>query len=315
MPVEPFDLTRVKVTPLAGRPSLVQTDRFARVAPPGAPAGELLRSLPDILAGRWLRELVEAIVASRRAGRPVVLGVGGHVVKTGCAPLVIDLMERGVVTALCMPGSTAIHDYEVAAVGGTSEDVGERLAEGAYGTADETGLFFAAAAAEGARGAGLGRALGRRMADAGLRHAGVSLLAAAARLDLPATVHVAVGTDTVHLHPAARGDDLGAATHLDFRIFATVVAGLAGGVYLNVGSAVVLPEVFLKAVTVARNTGHDLAGLFTANLDMLRHYRPRVNVVNRPSTRGVDLAGHHEIMIPLLRLMVLEALATGEGHR
>jgi hypothetical protein len=303
MPTEPFDLRRVRTLPLAGRPSLVRTDRFARLPGSGASARELLRSLPDFLAGRGLRDLVAAIVAARRDGRGVVFGVGGHVVKTGCSPVVVDLMERGVITGLAMPGSTAIHDFEIAAAGQTSEDVGERLAEGAYGTAEETGQFFAAAAAAGAAGPGLGRALGDRMRD--LPHAGVSLLAAAARLDLPATVHVAVGTDTVHLHPAADGAALGAASHLDFRIFTTVVSRLSGGVYVNVGSAVVLPEVFLKAVTVARNAGEKLAGLFTANLDMLRHYRTRVNVVNRPAERGVDLAGHHEIMLPLIRLMVL----------
>ena len=311
MPTEPFDLSRVKTVPLAGRPSLVRVDRFASLPAPGAPARALLDSLPDFLAGRWLRELVAAIVAARRAGNGVVFGVGGHVVKTGCSPVIVDLLERGVVTALAMPGSTAIHDFEIAAAGQTSEDVAERIADGAYGTTDETGRFFAAAAAAGAEGPGLGRALGERMA--GLPHAGLSLLATAARLDRPATVHVALGTDTVHLHPAADGASIGAASHLDFRIFTTVVSRLAGGVFVNVGSAVVLPEVFLKAVTVARNAGEALDGLFTANLDMLRHYRTRVNVVNRPAARGVDLAGHHEIMLPLLRLMLLESM--GEGER
>ncbi|MCU0725619.1 MAG: hypothetical protein MUE73_07510 [Planctomycetes bacterium] len=303
MPTEPFDLGRVKTTPLAGRPSLVRTDRFAGLPGPGATARELLRSLPDFLAGRGLRDLVAAIVAARRGGRGVVFGVGGHVVKTGCSPVVIDLMECGVITALAMPGSTAIHDFEIASAGQTSEDVAGRLSEGAYGTAEETGRFFAGAAAAGAGGAGLGRALGEPMRE--LPHAGLSLLATAARLDLPATVHVAVGTDTVHLHPAADGAALGAASHLDFRIFTTVVSRLAGGVYVNVGSAVMLPEVFLKAVTVAHNAGERLEGLFGANLDMLRHYRTRVNVVSRPVERGVDIAGHHEIMLPLLRLMVL----------
>lgn len=310
MATEPFDLDRVTTRPLAERESLVDVERFAALPEPGASAGELLDSLPRFLAAEGLRALVGAVVRARRAGRGVVLGLGGHVVKTGCSPVVVDLMERGVVTALAMPGSTAIHDFEIAAVGRTSEDVAAGLGMGAYGTAEETGRAFAEAAREGARGRGLGRALGERML--GLPHAGASLLAAAARLDLPATVHVAVGTDTVHLHPAAGGADLGEATHLDFRILTTVVAGLAGGVYLNVGSAVILPEVFLKAVTAARNAGHPIEGLFTANLDMLRHYRPRVNVVERPPERGVDLAGHHELMLPLLRLLFLESLAKEE---
>jgi hypothetical protein len=305
---EPFDLQRVTTRPLAGRPSLVNVDRFAELPEPGATVGDLLTSLPRFLAGDWLREIVAAIIRAHRAGRPVVAGIGGHVVKTGCSPILVDLMERGVVTALAMPGSTAIHDFEIAASGGTSEDVSAGLGDGEYGTTEETGRFFAAASATGAKGSGLGRAVGQRILDEGLPHASMSVLATAARLGLPATVHVALGTDTVHLHPAADGAAIGAATHLDFRILSTVVSELDDGVYLNIGSAVVLPEVFLKAITVARNAGCPVSGLFTANLDMLRHYRTRVNVVSRPPERGVDLAGHHEIMLPLLRLLVLEGL-------
>ncbi|MHC4469595.1 MAG: GSU2086 family protein [Planctomycetota bacterium] len=312
MPTEPFDLGRLKTRSLRDRRSLVSVERFAGLPEPGASARELLESLPGFLAADGLRELVAAVVRARENGRPVVIGAGGHVVKTGCSPILVDLMERGVVTALAMPGSTAIHDWEIACTGETSEDVGADLEDGGYGTATETGRAFAEAAAEGRESVGLGRALGEQILAAGHPHAGSSLLAAAARLDLPATVHVAVGTDTVHVHPETDGADLGAATHLDFRIFTSVVSELAGGVYANVGSAVIMPEVFLKAVTVARNTGHALDGLVTANLDMLRHYRPRVNVVGRPSERGVDLAGHHEVMLPLLRLMVLESMEEAE---
>jgi hypothetical protein len=311
MATEPFDLGRVKTRPLDQRPSLVSVEQFAGLPPPGATVDELLSSLPGFLAGGWLREVVEAITRARRNDRPVIAGIGGHVVKTGCSPVIIDLMERGILTGLAMPGSTAIHDYEIAASGGTSEDVGARLDEGSYGTTEETGAFFAAATTVGAAGKGLGRALGERVLEEGLPHAALSVLATAARLDLPATVHVAVGTDTVHLHPAVNGAEIGAATHLDFRILTTVVSELEGGVYLNLGSAVVLPEVFLKAITVARNTGHPVAGLFTANFDMLRHYRTRVNVVSRPPERGVDLAGHHEIMLPLLRLLVISSMEEG----
>lgn len=308
MAIEPFDLGRITTRPLDKRPSLVSIDQFAGLPAPGATVGEWFDSLPAFLAGGWLREVVAAIVRARKNDRPVIAGIGGHVVKTGCSPVLIDLMERGILTGLAMPGSTAIHDFEIAASGGTSEDVAARLDEGAYGTTEETGRFFAEATAAGAAGKGLGRALGEKMLADGLPHANLSVLATAARLDLPATVHVAVGTDTVHLHPMVNGAEIGAATHLDFRILTTVVAGLDDGVYLNCGSAVVLPEVFLKAITVARNTGHPVAGLFTANFDMLRHYRTRVNVVSRPPERGVDLAGHHEIMLPLLRMLVLSKM-------
>jgi len=308
MEAEPFDLHRVTTRSLDDRPSLVDVGRFAKLPAAGASAGEILDSLPGFLGAEGLREIVSALVSAHRGGRGVLVGMGGHVVKTGCSPLVIDLMERGIVTALAMPGSTAIHDYEIAAAGKTSEDVAAGLPEGIYGTTDETGRAFAEAAEAGAKGPGLGRALGDLMLAEDLPHADVSLLAAAARLGLPATVHVALDTDTVHLHPASDGAAVGAATHLDFRIFTTVVSRLDRGVYLNVGSAVILPEVFLKAVTAARNAGHPIEELFTANLDMLRHYRTRVNVVSRPSARGVDLCGHHEVMLPLIRLMVIESL-------
>jgi hypothetical protein len=306
---EPFDLNRIRTMPLAGRPSLVHVEDFAELPAPGATVGELLESLPRFLGANRLRELVLAITAARTGGHDVVFGIGGHVVKTGCAPVLIDLMERGVITGLAMPGSTAIHDFEIAAAGITSEDVSSRLEDGKYGSTEETGAFFAIAAKHGAKGDGFGRAVGERILAEGLPFAEKSVLAAAARLDLPATIHVAMGTDTVHLHPDADGAALGAASHLDFRILTSVVAGLDHGVYVNAGSAVLLPEVFLKAVTIARNTGHAIDGLFTANLDMLRHYRPLTNVVKRPPERGVDLAGHHEILLPMLRLMILETLA------
>jgi len=309
MSLEPFDLGKINTMPLAGRPSLVRVQDFAGLPEPGASAGELLDSLPRFLGADRLRDLVDAIVTARRGGHGVLFGIGGHVIKTGCSPVLIDLMERGVITGLAMPGSTAIHDFEIAAAGITSEDVSSRLEDGKYGSTSDTGEFFARATATGAAGPGFGRAVGELILAEGLPFAGQSVLAAAARLDLPATIHVAIGTDTVHLHPDADGAAIGAASHLDFRILTTAVAGLDHGVYVNVGSAVLLPEVFLKTVTAARNTGRPIAGLFTANLDMLRHYRPLVNVVKRPPERGVDLAGHHEIMLPLLRLLVLEAQA------
>ncbi|MEN8151859.1 MAG: hypothetical protein ABFS86_18740, partial [Planctomycetota bacterium] len=247
MSLEPFDLGKINTRPLAGRPSLVSVEDFATLPEPGATASDWLASLPRFLGANRLRELVAAIVTARRGGRDVLFGIGGHVVKTGNTPVLIDLMERGVITGLAMPGSTAIHDFEIAAAGITSEDVSSRLEDGKYGSTEETGAFFAEAASIGAKVAGRGRAAGDLILAQGLPHAGASVLATAARLDLPATVHVAIGTDTVHLHPAADGAAIGAASHLDFRIHTTAVAGLDHGVYVNVGSAVLLPEVFLKA--------------------------------------------------------------------
>lgn len=238
-------------------------------------------------------------------------------VKTGCSPLVIDLIERGVVTALATNGSGAIHDLELAETGVTSEDVADTIRDGSFGMVRETCERMNAAAAEGARGAGLGRALGRLIEGSGAPFKQLSLFATAARRGIPATVHVAVGTDTVHMHPEADGAALGAATLADFRTLCGVVAdmtaqsaGGAGGMWLNVGSAVVMPEVFLKAVSVARNLGHSLAGMHTANFDMLRHYRPTQNVVTRPVAAGCGhtILGHHEILLPLLRQAIVEQL-------
>jgi GNAT superfamily N-acetyltransferase len=234
--------------------------------------------------------------------------MGGHVVKTGCSPYFVDLMERGFVTSVALAGSTAIHDFETALLGCTSEDVAGGLEEGDYGMAEETGAAFAAAAADAAsRGRGLGRSLGDAIEGGRFPHRRLSLLGTAARLGIPATVHVAVGTDIVHMHPAASGAAIGEATFTDFRIACTVVAALSGGVWLNVGSAVVLPEVFLKAITVARNTGHEVADLTTGSLDMFRMYRPETNVVRRPPRRGYSVLGHHEILVPLLHALVLRA--------
>lgn len=303
---QPFDLARVGTRPLAGRPNLVDVSIYGRTTAPSASAAEFLASLPDVLAVRDLRALAAYVVRAHRGGHGVAVAMGGHVVKTGCAPYLLDLARRGIVTSFHLAGSTAIHDYEIARVGGTSEDVAKGLGEGVYGMSDETGAAFATAAARGAReGMGLGRALGLAILEGGHPHADVSFLAEAARRGLPCTVHVAVGTDTVHMHPAADGRDLGEATLLDFRLACTVASKLAHGVWINVGSAVLLPEVFLKAVTVARNTGHAIEDLTTANFDMLPHYRPSTNVVKRPPARGFNLLGHHELMLPLFRLAVL----------
>jgi hypothetical protein len=299
----------VRTRPIAGRKTLVDVSQFGKAVPPGASAKDLLGSLPDVLGARDLRALAHHVALAHRGGHGVALAAGGHVVKTGCTPVILDLVRRGIVTSLHLAGSTAIHDFEIAHSGATSEDVAEGLGEGVYGMADETGRAFAVASARARDdGAGLGRALGLGILEARLPHAHVSLLAEAAQAGIPCTVHVAVGTDTVHMHPDADGAAIGEATHQDFRIACTVASKLDHGVWMNVGSAVLLPEVFLKAVTVARNAGHPVEDLTTANLDMLSHYRPATNVVKRPGKRGFNLLGQHEILLPLLRMAILAEL-------
>jgi hypothetical protein len=305
----PFDLSRFRTKPIAGRRHAVDVGRFAKPVDPDASVSEFLDALPRFLGASALLDLAAAVAKARRDGSPVLWGLGGHVVKVGLSPLLLDLMRGGFVQAFVMNGAAAIHDAEVALHGSTSEDVGAGLLEGEYGTSEETGVLFAEAASDAARsGGGLGEALGARLRARSPRHADLSLLCGAAQAGVPVTVHVAIGTDTVHMHPACDGAAVGAATHVDFRRLATLVEGLDGGVYLNLGSAVVLPEVFLKAVAIVHNAG---AGrrvrVTTGNLDFLRHYRPRVNVLERPAERGYDLAGHHEVTVPLLRAAILRA--------
>lgn len=311
----PFDLTRFRTKPLEGREHRVETDRFARVVGLDATVSAVLGGFPDFLATRALRGLAGAIARAARGGHGVLWGMGGHVVKVGLAPVLLDLLERGLATGFVMNGAAAIHDAEIALVGTTSEDVAAGIFEGGYGNADDTGALFAEASARAARdGVGLGTALGDVLLARRPRNAELSLLCRARRAGVPVTVHVAVGTDTVHMHPACRGADVGAATHVDFRRLATLVDGLDGGVYVNVGSAVLLPEVFMKAVTVVHNaTPGRRVRITTGNLDFLQHYRPRVNVVQRPAVEGFELTGPHELLVPLLRLAVLDALARGDA--
>ncbi|GMU83092.1 MAG: hypothetical protein AMXMBFR47_29630 [Planctomycetota bacterium] len=314
---KPLDFSKLRFKSRTARSHKVDLSALGRPTAAGATFAAWLESLPGFLGASELRRTVDAVVAARRAGRPVVFAFGGHVVKTGCSPLVIDLVERGVITAIATNGSGAIHDLELAETGQTSEEVAETIRNGSFGMVTETCERMNAAAAAGAGGAGLGAALGRLLADGGAAHADLSLFAAAHRKGIPATVHVALGTDTVHMHPAADGAAIGAATMHDFRILCGVVADLgadspggAGGVWLNFGSAVIMPEVFLKAVSVARNLGHPLDGMHTANFDMLRHYRPTQNVLVRPVQPGCghSITGHHELMLPLLRQAIVERL-------
>lgn len=305
----PFDLRQVRARPIGGMKHLVRVAQFGKVAPPSASARDLLDSFPDVLGARDLRALAGHVARAHKAGHGVAMALGGHVVKTGCTPVILDLVRRGVVTSLHLAGSTAIHDYEIAMFGETSEDVAEGLSEGQYGMADETGRAFAAASTRAvAEGVGLGRALGLSLLEGKAPNASVSLLAEAASLGVPCTVHVAIGTDTVHMHPDIDGAAVGEATHQDFRIACTVASKLAHGAWINVGSAVLLPEVFLKAITVARNTGTPVDDLTTANFDMLSHYRTTTNVVRRPGKRGFNLIGQHEVLLPIFRMAVLAEL-------
>jgi hypothetical protein len=273
----------------------------------------LVDSLPHILAADDFRAVVDAILAARSRGRQIIWGIGGHVIKCGLAPVLSDLMRRGLATAFAMNGSASIHDFEIALAGHTSEDVEAVLPDGSFGSAEETGREMNRAICSGAAdGLGLGESLGRALETlADPKMAGYSLLLSAYRNATPVTVHVAIGTDTPHTHPAADGASIGAASLRDFQLLCTLAAGLdQGGVYLNVGSAVVMPEVFLKAVSATRNLGHSLADFTTVNLDFLQHYRPRVNVVQRPHAgsggKGYALTGHHEIMLPLLAAALIE---------
>ncbi len=312
-PPEALSLEGIATYPLSRRRSKVSIEAFARPHRPGAAFSSFLDGLPDILAGETLRTLRDEIFRARSRRRPLIWGLGAHVLKVGLSRVLIDLMERGFVSAIALNGAGIVHDFELALSGKTSEDVEAGLGTGAFGMARETGEEINRATVEGDRdGLGLGAAIGRHLSERRPRprHIDVSLLAAAWRLGLPATVHVAVGTDIVHLHPACDPAALGRATHLDFRLLAGQVAHLGGGgIYLNVGSAVILPEVFLKAVTLARNLGHPVEDFATANLDFIQSYRPSVNVVERPvrgTGRGYRLTGHHELLIPLLAGALVE---------
>jgi hypothetical protein len=303
-PYEEFDLSGVQTYPLKSRPSKVRVDDFARPLPAADDVTEWLDALPNVLAAADLKEVARAIVDAKRSGSGSVWGIGAHVIKTGVGPVLVDLMERGFVSAIATNGAAIIHDFEVALVGATSEDVDETLGPGRFGMADETGRLLNTAIADGVRhGLGLGQSVAAFFAAHEAQFAKASILANAARLHVPVTVHVAIGTDIIHMHPAASGAAIGEGSLRDFRYFVSNVARLDRGVYLNCGSAVVLPEVFLKAVALARNRGIPLDGLTTVNLDFVRLYRPLTNVVARPtakSGRGYSLVGHHEIMIPLL---------------
>ena len=310
MPYEEFDVSGVRTYPLASRASKANAEDFARPYSRGGGFSAWLDSLPNMLGAADFKAVVAAVRRARADERGVLWGLGAHVIKTGLGPVVIDLMERGFVSAIATNGASVIHDFEVALSGATSEEVDEALGPGRFGMADETGRLLNAAINDGVmKGLGVGQSIAAWLRDARPRHEELSVLAAAARLDVPVTVHVGIGTDIIHMHPAASGAALGEGSLRDFRYFVSNVGRLREGVYLNCGSAVILPEVFLKAVALARNHGLSLEGLTTVNLDFMRHYRPQTNVVARPVAgigHGYSLVGHHELMIPLLAAALIE---------
>jgi len=309
----PIALEDLHTYSLKDRPSKVSTADFAASWQSGGAFRAFLESLPRVLAAEDLRLVAAAVAEACRGGRTVLAGMGAHVIKVGLNPVVVDLMTRGILSGIALNGAGIIHDYELALVGRTSEDVVAGLGAGAFGMARETCEFLGAAIRRAEReDIGLGDAVGRQILDARLPFADTSILAAGARLEIPVTVHVAIGTDILHMHPQFDPRAAGAASHLDFRTFAAMVASLQGGVYLNIGSAVILPEIFLKALSLVRNRGFQVSDLTTVNLDFIRQYRPLTNVVNRPTLaggRGINLVGHHEIMLPLIAAAILEQLA------
>lgn len=320
--IQPLTFHGLRTYPLASRPSKVQVGDFSRPHRQGASFAEFFDSLPKILAAEDLRAVARAIIEARARSSAILWGMGGHVIKVGLGPILIDLIRRGFISGIAMNGSSLIHDFEIALAGGTSEDVESVLGEGKFGMAEETGRFINEMAGTARRrGIGLGEAAGEFLTrkNLGAKHADQSVLFAAFKAAIPVTVHLAIGADIPHMHRTASGENLGAATHHDFRLFCALVRRMhPGGVYLNWGSAVILPEVFLKAVTVVRNLGTPLCPITTANFDFLQHYRPLQNVVKRPTapsedadasekSRGYAITGHHEILLPLLAAALVEA--------
>ena len=314
-----IDRAKVKTTSARRRPSKVALRDEARPHAPGASFQDFLDGLPGLLGAADLIRAIDAGAAAQKRGRTLLWGLGAHVIKVGLAPIMVDLIERGFVSGVMMNGAGCVHDLELAMMGRTSEEVAEALDDGSFGMAGETGERLNAAIAAGARdGLGMGAAVGRDILEQGDRFAARSILATAARHEVPVTVHAAIGTDIHHMHPSADGAAIGQTSHRDFETATALVATLEGGVFYNVGSAVILPEVFLKALSLARNLGRKVRRFTTVDLDFIRHYRPRVNVVERPTRlggTGLSLTGHHEILVPLLAAGLIEKGAAGPGRR
>ncbi len=313
MPIKykPISLKNVKTCSLQSRKSKVERDKVGSPFEGGS-FSAFLRSLPDILAVNDFKAVSAAIINARKNDRPVILGMGAHPIKVGLAPIIIDLMEQGIITAVAMNGACIVHDYELSLMGHTSEDVDVELCRGTFGMAEETGRNLNRVIKNGVKkGHGLGRAVGEHIIRSRASYKQLSILASAARLDIPATVHVAIGTDIIHMNPEASGASIGEGSLRDFKLFSSVVSDLRGGVYINLGSAVIMPEVFLKAIAVTRNLKYNVKNFTTVNMDFIQHYRCRENVLRRPVISGgksYALTGHHEIMFPLLAAAVVEEI-------
>ena len=309
-----LDLKKIKTIPLAGRKSKVELQLAARAPQAGGSFMDFWNGLPGVLAASNIKKVVEAVANAREKNKPVVLGMGAHPIKVGLSPLIIDLMRKGIITAVATNGAAIVHDFELAYLGRTSEDVAEELCKGTFGMARETGLFLNRAIKNGVKKnfSGLGQSIGALISRGRFPFKKKSIFATGFELGIPVTVHVTIGADIIHMHPSADGAAIGEASLKDFRLFASVLSGLEGGVYINLGSAVVMPEVFLKALTVARNLGHMTRDITTVNMDFIQHYRPRENVLMRPTLRGgasYALTGHHEIMFPLLAAGIIERIS------
>jgi deoxyhypusine synthase len=308
----PLSLKSVKTYSLCARASKVSVKSFSRPPVKGDTLEAFFKKLPDAFAVKDFRSVVEAIVSARRKRRPVILGMGAHPIKLGLTPVIIELMKKNVLSAIATNGASTVHDYEIALVGHTSEDVAAELCNGSFGMAQETGRGVNLAIRKGAaKGYGIGKSIGECIHEGRFTYKSKSIFSNAYELGIPATVHVAIGTDIIHMHPGADGAAIGKGSMIDFRLLASVVADLEGGVYINLGSAVILPEVFLKALNVARNLGNKVEDITTVNMDFMQHYRPKVNVLKRPTSvrgRNFALTGHHEIMFPLLAAAVIGEL-------
>lgn len=312
---DPLDTSKVKTYSLSKRESKVTIDDICIPPAAGMTLGDYFDRLPNILAARDIRDVISAVAKAVKGKKTVILAMGAHVIKVGLGPLVVDLMERGIVSLVALNGAGIIHDFEMAYIGSTSEDVAAVIGEGQFGMAEETSTMLNDAIIKGAEeGLGLGEAVGKMIEDEKLPHKNISITAGGVRTGVPVTVHVALGTDIIHMHPGASGEAIGKSSIADFKTFTAAVATLKGGVYFNIGSAVLLPEVFLKAITLARNLGHDVEDFTAINMDFVRQYRPETNVVGRPTSksgRGISLTGHHEIMMPLIFGGVVDALVGG----
>ncbi len=309
---KPLSLKSVRTYSLCARSSKVSVKSFSKPPEKGDSMEIFLKKLPDAYAARDFRSVVEAILSSRHNNRPVILGMGAHPIKLGLAPIIIELMKKDILTAIATNGAATVHDFEIALVGHTSEDVASELCDGSFGMAQETGRQINLAIKKGARsGNGIGRSVGEYIFRGDFAHKDQSIFANAYALGKPATVHVAIGTDIIHMHPGADGAAIGKGSMIDFRLLSSVIADMEGGVYINLGSAVIMPEVFLKALNVARNLGNRVEDITTVNMDFIQHYRPRENVLKRPTSlkgRNFALTGHHEIMFPLLAAAIIEEL-------